>query len=128
MRHLSLSEVRIIHSLLLEQYGGLNGERDLPALEGALAQPSAEYFGVPLHPTPADQAAAYWFHLCQAHAFLDGNKRTATFSMLAFLQMNGLTLNASDTELFDLVLQIAQGQIEKSELAVWLESRVRLSP
>ena len=122
MRHLRLLEVQAIHTLLIEQYGGLSGERDNAGLESALAQPNAEYFGVPLHPTLADQASAYLFHLCQAHAFLDGNKRTAVFSMLAFLNLNQYELSATDDELFDLVLRVANGTLEKPELASTLEA------
>jgi death on curing protein len=118
---LSFEEVLAIHRLMIGQFGGSKGLRDNNALESALAQPSAEYFGVPLHPTITDQATAYWFHLCQAHAFVDGNKRTATFAMLAFLQLNQRRLVASDDELFDVVLQIAQGGLEKPEIAVLLE-------
>jgi death on curing protein len=124
---LSFDEALAIHRLMVEQFGGSHGIRDPGALESALAQPSAEYFGVPLHPTLADQAAAYWFHLCQAHAFVDGNKRTATFVMLAFLQLNENALTVSDDELFEVVLQIAQGQLEKPRIAVlldqWLQSK-----
>ena len=121
MRYLSFDEVVAIHLLMIEQFGGSLGLRDRKALESALAQPSAEYFGVPLHPTIADQASAYWFHLCQAHAFIDGNKRTATFVMLAFLQLNQYRLFASDDDLFDVVLQIALGKLAKPEIAVLLE-------
>ncbi len=113
---------------MIEQHGGSHGERDLEALESALAQPGAEYFGVPLHPTLADQAAAYWFHICQAHAFIDGNKRTATFVMLAFLNLNNNGLSASDQELFDVVLKIAQGEKTKPEIARLLEGWLRQAP
>jgi death on curing protein len=121
VRHLSFDEILAIYRLMIEQFGGSQGIRDIKALESALAQPSAEYFGVPLHPTLADQAAAYWFHLCQAHAFVDGNKRTATFAMLAFLQLNQKVLSASDEELFGIVLQIAQGELAKPEISGLLE-------
>jgi death on curing protein len=127
VRYIQLDEVFAIHHLMLQQFGGSAGTRDLQALESALAQPSAEYFGVPLHPTLADQAAAYWFHPCQAHAFVDGNKRTATFVMLAFLQINQHTLIASDEELFDVVLQIVQGKFSKPEIAVLLERWLQTS-
>ena len=121
MRHLAPSEARVIHALVIEQFGGAEGQRDPASLEAALAQPSAEYFGRLLHDTVAEQAAAYLFHICQAHAFMDGNKRTAVFCMLVFLHLNGQQLQASDDELFDLVLLVAKGALQKPELAARLE-------
>ena len=120
-RHLTLEEVRTIHALMIEQHGGTHGERAPHALESALAQPGAAHFGTPLHSTVSEQAGAYLFHLCQAHAFLDGNKRTALFATLTFLQLNGFTLQATDDQFFDLVLQVATGMVHKSALNVILE-------
>lgn len=37
--------------------------------------PEATFGGEWLHPTIPAMAAAYLFHLCQNHVFLDGNKR-----------------------------------------------------
>lgn len=121
MRHLTLEEVRTVHALVVEQFGGAPGERDAAGLQGALSQPGAEYFGKPLHPTVAEQAASYLYGLCQAHAFTDGNKRTAVFCALVFLQLNGYRLKASDDELFELVVGVAKGQVDKSGLAERLE-------
>ena len=42
-----------------------------------------------LPPTHAEMAAAYLFHISQAHAFVDGNKRVAPAAALAFLYLNG---------------------------------------
>ncbi len=38
-------------------------------------------------------AAAYAFHLCQNHPFVDGNKRVALASALVFLDLNGILLS-----------------------------------
>ena len=122
MRHLTLEEVRTIHALMIERYGGTPSERDPQGLESALAQPSAEYFG---HPTPAGQAGAYLFHLCQAHAFVDGNKRTAVFAMLTFLHLNGFALAASDDDLFNLVVGVAKGEQGKEHATALLKGWLR---
>jgi death on curing protein len=126
MRHLTLEEVRVIHALTIEQFGGSSGERDAGALESALAQPAAEYFGVALHPTVAAQASAYLYHLCQAHAFVDGNKRTAVFAMLAFLHLNGFDCQATDEELFQLVVAVARGDLEKTVIVAQVEPWLRV--
>lgn len=47
-----------------------------------------------LHRDIIEMAAAYGFHLCQDHPFLDGNKRIALVAMDTFLQLNGMELLA----------------------------------
>ena len=49
------------------------------------------------------------------------NRYLPLHDLLAFLQLNQCRLIASDDELFDVVLQIAQGELEKPEIAVLLE-------
>jgi death-on-curing protein len=78
-----------IHKYLIEQFGGSLGVRDEGLLESALAQPQATFFGELLHPTIAEQAAAYLYHLAKNHAFVDGNKRVALGVTEAFLRLNG---------------------------------------
>ena len=56
-------------------------------------------------------AATYAYHLSQAHAFLDGNKRIAAAMAELFLSINSLQLPATDIEMEALILGIAAGQI-----------------
>lgn len=65
-------------------------------------------------------AAAYAFHLAQNQAFLDGNKRTAASSALAFLAMNGHSHTATVDEqlsIYDALIAIAERRMSKPELA-----------
>ncbi len=110
-------EAIAIHDFLIEQLGGSFGIRDEGLLESALAQPQASFFGELLHPTIAEQAAAYLYHISGNHPFLDGNKRAAFGVMDAFLRVNGYLLNLSKEDKYDLVLRVAQGQLEKAELS-----------
>lgn len=113
-----------IHNDLIETLGGSFGLRDEGLLESALSQPKASFFGQLLHPTIAEQAAAYLYHLAKNHPFVDGNKRTALGVTEAFLGMNGYDLDFSDEELYGVVLAIARGDIEKSDLAKLLKSHL----
>jgi death-on-curing protein len=61
-------------------------------------------------------AAAYLFHLCQNHAFIDGNKRVAAESALVFLGINGWRLALGREEFYTLVLTVASGTMGKAEL------------
>lgn len=46
-----------------------------------------------------------------AHAFLDGNKRVALATALAFLRMNGSEAEPTNDEVADLTLAVASGEI-----------------
>lgn len=43
-------------------------------------------------------AGALCFYLTKAHAFQDGNKRTATYAAVMFMQTNGWDLQFADNE------------------------------
>ena len=75
-----------------------------------------------MHSGLPEMAAAYLYHICQNHAFTDGNKRTAAFAMVLFLALNGVgdeELPPED-ELETLTWRVARGEIGKSEIADWL--------
>lgn len=115
--YLDVEMVMAIHRHSIETYGGSAGVLNSGAVHSAVSQASAAFFGQELHPTVAQKAAAYWFHLCQAHGFVDGNKRVAAASMLTFLAVNGLWLDATEAELESVTMLIAQGKMQKSHLA-----------
>ncbi|MEG4494682.1 type II toxin-antitoxin system death-on-curing family toxin [Microcoleus sp. D3_18_C4] len=90
----SKSMVVNIHARQIERFGGTPGLRDEGLLESALAQPQATFGGQLLHPTIAEQAAAYLYHIAMNHPFIDGNKRTAFAAVTdTFLRLNACTLN-----------------------------------
>ena len=53
-------------------------------------------------------AAAYLFHLCQNHPFIDGNKRVGASAAITFLLMNDWDATFGEEELVDLVLLLLQ--------------------
>jgi death-on-curing protein len=124
VRFLSVENVMQIHDDTLREEGGLPGIRDLGLLESAVAMPRAMYDGAFLHLSLAEMAAAYLFHLCQNHPFVDGNKRTAAFSCILFLAVNGIPdddlPNPSHLEV--LTLDVASGNKGKAEVTDYLRS------
>lgn len=58
-------------------------------------------------------AAAYLFHLCQHHAFIDGNKRVGANAAITFLLMNNREPLFGQEELVELVLSVASGVLGK---------------
>jgi death-on-curing protein len=124
-RFLTLDEVLLIHADQIGRYGGTHGLRDLGLLSSALGMPGAMFGSTYLHPTLAEMAAAYLFHIGQNHPFLDGNKRVALAAALAFLWLNGQRLEADDDELTELVMGVASGRVGKAEVAVFIGGHVR---
>jgi death-on-curing protein len=122
---LSLDEVLEIHEQQIGRYGGSAGLRDVAGLESAVATPQATFGGEFLHPSIPAMAAAYLFHLCQNHAFIDGNKRVGANAAVTFLLMNDWEVLFSEQELVDLVLSVASGGLSKPRLIEAFESRCR---
>ena len=58
----------------------------------------------------------YAWHLTQAHAFIDGNKRIAAAVSEIFAEINGLKLNATDDQIVDLFLGIASGEKSRNDV------------
>lgn len=106
-----------IHKAQLEEHGGMTGIRDHGGLESALAQPRATFDDEDLHPTVFDKAAAYAFHIAEAQAFVDGNKRVALASALVFLALNGHEFSEDQPEFYDAMIAIAKCEMDKEDLS-----------
>jgi death-on-curing protein len=120
VRFLSLEEVLFIHQDQIANYGGSPEIRDEGLLESAIAQPMTTFGGQELHPSVFDKAAAYLFHICSNHPFVDGNKRTALASALVFLELNNITIEDPEDSLYDIVIRIATGNSSKEMLSIAL--------
>ena len=114
---LTLAEVIEIHADQIHRYGGQGGLRDLGLLESALAQPEASFGGVWLHGNLYEMAAAYAYHLCQNHPFIDGNKRTALATALVFLELNGISVIDPRGRLKNAMFRIASSKMNKNDFA-----------
>ncbi|MEK7407563.1 MAG: type II toxin-antitoxin system death-on-curing family toxin [Acidobacteriota bacterium] len=122
---LSLDEVLEIHQQQIELYGGSAGLRDAAGIESAVATPQATFGGEFLHASIPAMAAAYLFHICQNHPFIDGNKRVGANAAITFLLMNGWEPTFAEDELVELVLSVASGTSGKAALTALFESRCR---
>ena len=112
----------IIHSDLLQRYGGKAGLRDIALLQSALAQPKVTVGRKFVHKSLFDKAAAYGFHLCKNHPFIDGNKRVAFVLMDLFLQRNGWEIAANEEDAYSLMIDLSSGNVSKTELSSWLKN------
>lgn len=117
---LTIEDVIETHTIFVNTSAGNTGIRDMNALESAVSQAKATFEGAFLHSFPFGMGAAYGFHICQNQAFVDGNKRTAAMSMIKFLGLNGYALEVGRLQLRDTILAIANHDMSKEGLEVWL--------
>ena len=114
-------DVLTVHARLIAETGGSIGLRDEGLLESALAAAENRY-----NYEDADLvtcAATYAYHLTQAHAFVDGNKRVAAAITETFLESNGSQLTMNDGEVVRLFLDIASGTLKRDEVEQLLRAK-----
>lgn len=119
--YISLEVVMEIHQRQLREFGGADGLRNRPGIEAAVETPKATFDGQDLYPSVFLKAAAYAFHIAEAQAFVDGNKRTALDVALTFLAINGYEISHERMELYDAMIAIAERKMSKRELAQLFE-------
>ena len=111
--------VQIIHDRQIARHGGASGLRDGGLLEGALQRPVNKW-----QYEDADTfecAAAYAFGIAKAHAFVDGNKRTAFVTSITFLRLNGWQFVTEPAEGVAFMEDLASGVVSEESFRNWLE-------
>lgn len=122
MIRFSRDKVKLIHQLLAEETGGSIGVRDEGLLDSALESAFATFDGVELYPSKEEKAAKIAYSLVSNHAFVDGNKRIGVFVMLSFLSLNGIRIDATDEDIVQLGLGIADGSFEYEGIVSWIKA------
>jgi death-on-curing protein len=122
---LTVDQVIEIHRRGIEQHGGSGELRDRGLLESAVAMPAAQFGGQFLHDGLPAMAAAYLFHLCKNHPFVDGNKRVSVTVAEVFVELNGHRLAATDKQLESLTLGVADSSISKQDATQFFKSHVK---
>lgn len=85
--------------------------RDPGLLQSALARPQTTVGGAEAYPTVEAKAAALLHSLARNHGLVDGNKRLALAATVAFLGLNGRRLGLSNDQAYELVIQVAAGEL-----------------
>ena len=120
MKRLSKEQILMLHSQLIEEYGGSDGVRDYNLLDSALENPFQSFGGEELYPTLQAKAARLGYGLIKNHCMIDGNKRIGTHAMLVSLAINGIELDYTQKELYETILAIADGSLEYEHLLKWI--------
>lgn len=121
---IGLDEALAIHQQVVAATGGSHGVRDKGGLESALARPNMTFEGTEPYPGAIDKAAAILESVVKNHPFVDGNKRAGYTLVRLTLRTYDLDLRAEDDEEYDLIIQVATGQLDADGVRAWVESRV----
>ena len=121
-RWISKQALVLLHGESLATHGGREGMRDEGLLESALMRPQniVAYADADNPPDAAALAASYGVGLAKNHPFVDGNKRAAFLAVGLFLYLNGLRLQATQTDATLTMLAVAAGDITEEAFAAWL--------
>ncbi|OZB15451.1 MAG: death-on-curing protein [Rhodobacterales bacterium 34-62-10] len=118
-----LAAVLAIHDRQIARHGGASGIRDRALLEMGCARAVnlASYTSSGL----AEFAAAYAFGISKAHAFVDGNKRTAFVTAVTFLRLNGYSFRPGTIEGVRMMENLATEEVSEADFAKWLSSGMK---
>lgn len=92
-------------------------------LEGALNRPKGHYRYGDVN-SIYKLAALYGIAIAKAHAFQDGNKRTALAAIRAFLRLNGFDFDFGTYEeaAAEWMIRIAEDDAELEDVAEWIQA------
>ena len=122
MIRLTKRQILMLHEQLIRETGGSGGFRDEALLESALETPFQTYDGQELYPTVQAKAARLGYGLIMNHAMVDGNKRIGAHAMLVLLAVNGIELQYTQRELYEMILSVASGQNGYENMLSWILS------
>ena len=111
--------VHIIHDRQIARHGGASGLRDEGLLQNAMQRPVNKW-----QYEDADTfecAAAYAYGIAKAHAFVDGNKRTAFVTSATFLRLNGWHVVTEPAEGVAYMEGLASDEVYEEKFKNWLE-------
>ncbi|MBR5941434.1 MAG: type II toxin-antitoxin system death-on-curing family toxin [Neisseriaceae bacterium] len=119
---IDLQIVLSIHERILSVEMGFKGSVDIGKLESAINR-ITHWQLYENTDNIFDIAALYAIAIAKAHAFSDGNKRTAMVTMLSYLETQGVVIQ-EDTGLDDIMVAVADSQISLEELSLFLQEHI----
>lgn len=113
-----LAALHVVHDRQIARHGGAPGTRDPALLEmgcsralNRAAYEDADVFAI---------AAAYAYGITKAHAFVDGNKRTAFVAAFTFLRLNGIAIRPEPGTGVRMMEDLAADHVSEDDFAAWL--------
>ena len=117
----TVQDIYELHIQLEETFILSSGIRDENLLASAVNAPFQTFMGNDLYPSLYDKAAQLCYGIANNHPFTDGNKRTALHSMYVYLIINGYDIIATQQEVEKLIIDVAAGRMDNTELSKWLQ-------
>ncbi|MDE6111316.1 MAG: type II toxin-antitoxin system death-on-curing family toxin [Eubacterium sp.] len=116
----SKEKILLLHQVMAEATGGDVGVRDDALLESAIENIYATFDGIELYPSKEEKAARLGYSLISNHAFVDGNKRIGMYIMISFLELNGIRIDASNEDVVELGLSVADSTANYDSILNWI--------
>lgn len=114
INHLTIEDILKIHNEIQETYSDKSIHYEVGCLEKRIVEPQTSYFGEDQYPRLFQKASLYLYKLIISHCLSDGNKRLGLYATEYFLNSNGYDLIATDDELYEFVLSIANHETRPS--------------
>lgn len=128
LRYPGVEQVIRLHRMIMVQMSAPEAPlRSRALLESAILRPQqiSHYADADV----AEQATVLAVGISQNQPFLDGNKRTAYLTMIAFLEMNGLRLDAQRLDIARRLEDVAERTEDRvsatEEFAAWIRDRLK---
>ncbi|AQW85584.1 Fic/DOC family protein [Campylobacter pinnipediorum subsp. caledonicus] len=116
MKYFKIQDAITLHDYIISDMGGASGynKESIGYLSSALDQIQNDEF----YPDFIDKLTHLVFACVKFHPFLDGNKRTAIYLGIFFLELNGFDgyFVHFATIMEDVVVDLASGKIDKEGL------------
>jgi death-on-curing protein len=112
---LTVAQVELLHQKSISRFGGAPGVRDRGLFESAIIQPRHTFYYA--NGDLFDIAAAYAYHIAQAQACFDGNKRTGVAAAFLFLELNAISTDFDSVPLYEAMIAVAEKRMDKPQLA-----------
>ena len=120
-RYLTVAEILAFHEILIDQFGGLKGVRDMVALQSAVGRLQTGYYKDII-----EESAALMESPVNNHPFLDGNKRISFFATDIFLRMNDRYIDCDNEDAYRFFMGLFKHKKYKfKELEKWLRKNVK---
>ena len=120
MIKLTKEQILLLHRELIDAHGGSDGLRDEALLDSALSAPFQTFGSQYIYPTIQQRIVRLGYGLLMNHPFIDGNKRIGTHVMLTVLAMNGIELEYSQKELYEVIIEVAASESSFEDLLNWV--------
>jgi death-on-curing protein len=109
---------------LAQALGFLLGDRGL--LASAVERPRTSAFGEDIYPTLELRIGALMHGINRNHPLVDGNKRLSWVCSVAYARLNGFDLLGTQDEIYDMVIEVAEGKADVPQIAEWVYQHLRV--